>query len=149
MLKRNHGNLSLQTAEELVEYSSCQYRQPRIVQWNRTTKRLFIALVNQAIHRTRRITPTIDLKSQIYTCVHLVISEDFSQIITFTTLVGIRWYKLLFFGLNCASEIIQDKIAQVINGILDTRNISDDIIVFGSTQGGKSTKHILNQCIAC
>ena len=149
MVKRNHGNLSVQTAEELVEYSSCQYRQPRIVQWNRTTKRLFIALVNQAIHRTRRITPTIDLKSQIYTCVQLVIGEDFSQIATVTTHVGIRWYKRLFFGLNCASEIIQDDIAQVINGILGTRNISDDIIVFGSTQGGKSTEHILKQCIAC
>ena len=143
MVKRNHGNLSVQTAEELI------YRQPRIVQWSRPTKRLFIALVNQAIHRTRRITPTIDLKSQIYTCVQLVIGEDFSQITTVTTHVSIRWYKRLFFGLNCASEIIQDKIAQVFNGILGTRNISDDIIVFGSTQGSKSKGHISKQCIAC
>ena len=82
MLKRNHGNLRVQTADELVEYSSCQYRQPRIVQWSQPTKILFIALVNQVIHRTRRITPTIDLKSQIYACVQLMIGEDFSQIAT-------------------------------------------------------------------
>ena len=45
-----------------------------------------------------------------------------------------RQYKRVFFGINWSSELFQNAIAQVIDGIPGERNISDDIIVFGSTQ---------------
>ena len=104
-------------------------------------------LPNQAIQRTRHITPTIDdlildlngaavfsqldLRSGYH---QLELDEEPRQITTLSTQVGIRRYKRVFFGINCASELFQNAIAQVIDGIPDARNISDDIIVFGSTQ---------------
>ena len=48
--------------------------------------------------------------------------------------MGLRRYKRLFFGINCASEVFQNVVRQVIDGIPGTLNLSDDIIVFGRSQ---------------
>ena len=104
-------------------------------------------LPNQAIQRTRHITPTIDdfiidlngaavfSKLDLRSGYHqLELDEKSRQITTFSTRVGNRRYKRVFFGINCASELFQNAIAQVIDGIPGARNISDETIVFGSTQ---------------
>ena len=64
----------------------------------------------------------------------LEIEEDSCQITTFATHVGLFRYKRLLFGVNAASEIFQNAIATVLHDIPGVRNLSDDIIVFGSNQ---------------
>ena len=64
----------------------------------------------------------------------LEIDEDSRQITTFATHVGLFRYKRLLFGVNVASEIFQNAIATVLHDIPGVRNLSDDIIVFGSNQ---------------
>ena len=50
-------------------------------------------------------------------------------ITTFTSHVGLRRYKRLNFGISSASEVFQEAIRGVIQGIPGTLNISDDIII--------------------
>ena len=38
------------------------------------------------------------------------------------------------FGVNAASEIFQNAVAEMLGGLDGAKNISDDIIVFGRTQ---------------
>ena len=64
----------------------------------------------------------------------LEIDEDSRQITTFSTHFGLFRYKRLLFGVNAASEIFQNAIANVLHDIPGSRNLSDDIIVFGATQ---------------
>ena len=64
----------------------------------------------------------------------LEIDEDSRQITTFATHVGLFRYKRLLFGVKAASEIFQNVIATVLQDIPGVRNLSDDIIVFGSNQ---------------
>jgi len=54
--------------------------------------------------------------------------------VTFVTHCGLCRWKSLLFGTNAAPEIYQHEIHKVIQGILGTANISDDIIVHGATQ---------------
>ena len=63
----------------------------------------------------------------------LVVRESSRFITTFSTHVGLFRYKQLNFGISCASEIFQNTMAQVLQGIPGVNNISDDIIVFGAT----------------
>ena len=53
---------------------------------------------------------------------------------TFSTHKGLKRYKRLIFGLSSAPEMYQYVIQQTLQGIPGARNISDDIIVFGSDQ---------------
>ena len=53
---------------------------------------------------------------------------------TFSTHKGLKHYKRLIFGLSSAPEMYQYVIQQTLQGIPGARNISDDIIVFGSDQ---------------
>ena len=64
----------------------------------------------------------------------LEIDKDSRQITTFATHVGLFRYKRQLFGVNAASEIFQNAIATVLHDIPGVRNLSDDIIVFGSNQ---------------
>ena len=64
----------------------------------------------------------------------LEIYEDTRQIITFATRVGLFRYKRLLFGVNAASEIFHNAIATVLHAIPAVRNLSVEIIVFGSNQ---------------
>ena len=49
----------------------------------------------------------------------------------FVTHKGLYRYKHLSFGINSASEIFQKEIQNLIHDIPGTKNISDDIIIFG------------------
>ena len=102
---------------------------------------------NKAIKRERHLLPTIDalindlngskvfskldLKSGYH---QLVLDEESRYITTFNTHLGLFRYKRLNFGISSASEVFQDTIRNVIKGIKGTKNISDDIIVYGETQ---------------
>jgi hypothetical protein len=59
---------------------------------------------------------------------------DSRGLTTFITPQGLKRCKRLIFGLTSASEMYQFVIQQVLIGIPGVRNISDDIIVFGTTQ---------------
>lgn len=102
---------------------------------------------NNAIQRERHPQPTIDdlindlngaryfSKLDLNSAYHqLELDKESRYITTFTTHKGLFQYKRLNFGTNSASEIFQHTIQTVFNGISGCRNISDDIIVFGSTQ---------------
>ncbi|KAK7099536.1 hypothetical protein V1264_003664 [Littorina saxatilis] len=103
--------------------------------------------VNKAVLRTRHITSTIeelvsdlngakvfskiDLRSGYH---QLELDPASRQFTTFSTHLGLYRYKRLPFGLNSAAEIFQHTIQEVISGVSGARNVSDDIIVFGSDQ---------------
>lgn len=60
----------------------------------------------------------------------LEIHLDSRFITIYSTHVGLRRHKRLNFGINAASEIFQQGVQQVINGIPVSKNISDDIIIY-------------------
>ena len=102
---------------------------------------------NQAIVRERHQMPTVeeltsDLNgAKIFSKIDLTsgyhqleLTKESRSITTFSTHVGLFRYKRLNFGISSASEIFQETIRSVIQDIPNARNISDDIIVFGTTQ---------------
>ena len=102
---------------------------------------------NKAIGRERHISPTVDdiiselgqakvfSKLDLNQGYHqLELSPESRYITTFSTHVGLRRYKRLNFGVNSAAEIFQEAIKSVIDGVPGSLNISDDIIVYGSSQ---------------
>ena len=62
------------------------------------------------------------------------LSEEPPGIITFITHKGLHRYKRLMFGISSAPEKYQQVIQQTLQDIEGVHNISDDIIVHGSTQ---------------
>ena len=102
---------------------------------------------NKAIGRERHISPTVDdiisELGQAKVFSKLDLNQGYHQselmpesryITTFSTHVGLRRHKRLNFSVNSAAEIFQEAIKSVIEGIPGSLNISDDIIVFGSSQ---------------
>jgi hypothetical protein len=102
---------------------------------------------NQAIQREHHPQPIIDdlitdlngakyfSKLDLSSAYHqLELDKDSRSITTFTTHKGLYRYKRLNFGTNSASEIFQNALDNVLNGIEGCRNISDDIIIFGKTE---------------
>ena len=102
---------------------------------------------NRAILRERHLAPTlkeiqaklngsvmfskIDLRSGYN---QLLLDESSRSITTFSTHVGLFRAKRLSFGISSASEIFQDAVAHTLSGLTNSINISDDIIVFGSSK---------------
>ncbi|XP_062571293.1 uncharacterized protein K02A2.6-like [Saccostrea cucullata] len=100
---------------------------------------------NKAVRRERHTMPTIeelildlngakvfsklDLRSGYH---QLELHPDSRFITTFSTHLGIYRYKRLNFGISSASEIFHETIRQVIQDIPGARNISDDIVIFGT-----------------
>ena len=74
---------------------------------------------------------TLDLRPGYH---QLILDEDSRYITTFSTHLGLFRYKRLNFGISGASEVFQNTIEQVINGIPGAMNMSDDIIVFAESQ---------------
>ncbi|CAB4019572.1 Hypothetical predicted protein [Paramuricea clavata] len=70
---------------------------------------------------------TLDLTSGYH---QLELEPESRRITTFSTHVGLRRYKRLMFGINAASEIFQNSIAELLTGLPGCKNISDDIIVY-------------------
>ncbi len=102
---------------------------------------------NKAIKRERHGTPTtdeiiaelngssvfskVDLRSGYH---QLEISPESRYITTFATHVGLKRYKRLSFGISSASEVFQNTIRQVIEGIPGVLNVSDDILIHAPTR---------------
>lgn len=101
---------------------------------------------NQAIKRTRHVTPTLEdlinalngasvfSKLDLNSAYHqLELDEASRSLTTFSTHIGLRRYKRLIFGANCSAEIFQDALSTVLSGLNGVMNVWDDIIVFGKT----------------
>lgn len=104
-------------------------------------------VVNTAIQRERHLCPTVDdiivalngatvfsnldLKNGYH---QLELDMSSRELTTFSTHVGLFRYKRLNFGISSAAEIFQNTIRQVLNGIQNVLNVSDDILVFGRTK---------------
>ena len=103
---------------------------------------------NSAILRERHITPTIseiihDLNGAC-TFSKLDLNQGYNQleldegsryITTFSSHLGLWRYKRLNFGVNSAAEVFQNAIREALSGISGVVNVSDDILVYGKTQG--------------
>ena len=101
-------------------------------------------LLNTAITREVHTSPTIDelavelneakiiSKFDFESGYHqLELDEKSRDITVFITDDGLYRYKRLNFGITSASEIFQKTIEQVLEGLPNCKNISDDIIVWG------------------
>lgn len=102
---------------------------------------------NTAIQRTRHNTPSLDDLVQVLNGASVFSKLDMNQayhqlelhpdsryLTTFSSPIGLRRYKRLVFGVNCASEIFQHTLSQVLQGIPGVLNMWDDILVYGSSQ---------------
>ena len=102
---------------------------------------------NEAVIRERHPIPTLEETVQalngatVFSKLDLrwgyhqiELHPDSRGLTTFSTPQGLKRYERLIFGLSSASEVYQFVIQQVLIGIPGVRNISDDIIVFGTTQ---------------
>ena len=102
---------------------------------------------NEAVIRERHPIPTLEetlealngaavfSKLDLRWGYHQVELHPESRVLTtFATHKGLKRYKRLIFGLSSAPEMYQYVIQQTLQGIPGVRNISDDIIVFGSDQ---------------
>ena len=101
---------------------------------------------NTAIIRERHVIPKID---DILTELHgaclfskLDLREGYHQIVldkksrpitAFATHEGIHQYKRLIYGVNSAFESFQKRVEIVIAGCKGAKNISDDILIWGSS----------------
>ena len=104
-------------------------------------------MANQAIRRERHPTPTVDdlihsmngakvfSKLDLRAGYHqLTLAPESRYITTFSTHKGLRCYRKLNFGTSSASEIFQHVIQKQLRDIPNAINISDDVIVYGTTQ---------------
>ena len=102
---------------------------------------------NNAIMRERFMMPSLDdlihdlngavMYSRLdLSCAfhQLELSPECRYITCFGTENGIYQYKRLFFGINCATEMFQAVMQQVLNGLQGVRCICDDILVYGRSQ---------------
>ncbi len=102
---------------------------------------------NKAIGREKHLMPTLDdliadlngaavlsTLDLAFGYHQLTLAPESRHITTFSTHVGLRRYKRLMFGINAASEIFQNAIAELLAGLPGCKNISDDIIVYGKNQ---------------
>ena len=74
----------------------------------------------------------IDLKEGYH---QILLHEDSRDITTFITHEGLYRFKVLLYGVNSGFEHFQKIIEQVIAGCKGCFNISDDIFIYGNTQG--------------
>ena len=78
-------------------------------------------------------------------CHQLLLNEESRGIRTFSTHAGLYRYKRLSFGINSAAEIFQHTIQTVIADVPGTKNVSDDIIIYGKmlADHDRSLHHLL------
>ena len=101
---------------------------------------------NTAIIRGRHVIPKFDeILSELHAAKYfskidlregyhqLLLHPESRDITAFATHEGVFRYKRLIFGISSAFEIFQKKIELVINNCPGTKNISDDILVWGKT----------------
>ena len=108
--------------------------------------------MDDIVHRLNnaRVFSKVDLKSGYH---QLVLAEESRYITTFSTHDGLWRYKRLNFGISSASEVFQNVIANVIDGIDGALNMSDDIFIFGKGQKfpriDAMVAKLLDECVAC
>lgn len=103
--------------------------------------------INKAIKRSKHPTPTLDdLINKANGCNYfskldmpwgyhqLGLAQKSRDMTTFATSKGYFRYKRLCFGLNSASEIFQREVENMLRGIPNQQNISDDILIFTKTK---------------
>ena len=116
--------------------------------------------INTAIEREREVIPTLDdLKkdlngANIFSTIdlnkgyhQLELDVESRPITTFATHNGLYRYKRLCFGINSAAEIFQRKIADMLQGINGVKNMSDDIIIYATSE--KEHDDILEKVFKC
>ena len=104
-------------------------------------------LPNTAVKRERHLTPTIeevvhDLNGACHFSkldlrqgfLQIPLAPESRNLTTFSTHMGINRITRMVFGLSSAPEIFQHEIQKALQGIANVKNISDDIIVYGSSQ---------------
>ena len=74
---------------------------------------------------------TLDLASGYH---QRALAPESRHITTFSTHIELRRYKRLMFGINAASEIFQNALAELLARLSGCKNISDDITVYGKDQ---------------
>jgi len=102
---------------------------------------------NNAILRERFMVPSLDdlihdlngavlfSRLDLSSAFHqLELSPECRYVTSFSTESGIYQYKRLFFGINCATEVFQAVMQQVLNSLQGVRCICDDILVYGRSQ---------------
>ncbi|XP_062710656.1 uncharacterized protein K02A2.6-like [Aedes albopictus] len=102
---------------------------------------------NEAVERENHPLPTFEdflphlSKAKVFsrldvkTAFHQVeISDQSRDITTFITRKGLFRYTRLMFGINCAPELFQKSMEQVLSGCEGCLVFIDDVIVFGSDQ---------------
>ena len=65
----------------------------------------------------------------------LGLAPESRYITTFSTQVGLRRFKRLNFLISSVAEIFHNSICEALSGIKGAINVSDDILVYGKTQG--------------
>ena len=100
---------------------------------------------NEAIIRERHVIPKIDdvlpeldgakyfSKIDLREGYHQIQLKDSRDITTFATHEGLFRYKCLIYGVSGAFESFQKQIEIVISGCPGSKNISDDIMIWGSS----------------
>lgn len=101
--------------------------------------------VNEAILRTRHPIPTIDellldingaivfSKLDLKWGFHQIeLDKESRYLTTFVTHKGLYRYKQLLFGVNCAPEVYQHTLQQVMQDCEGVRVIADELIVYGT-----------------
>ena len=62
------------------------------------------------------------------------VDNETSKLLTFSTPYGRYRFRRLPYGIHLASEIFQKAIAEIIEGVRNTVNLQDDIIIYASNQ---------------
>lgn len=70
----------------------------------------------------------------MYCILQVEISEKSREITTFITRRGLFRYTRLMFGINCAPELFQKSMEQILSGCEGCINFIDDVLVFGPDQ---------------
>ena len=77
----------------------------------------------------------------------LKLDEQSSQLLAFHTPFGRYKFKRLPFGVNCASEIFQAEVTEILEGLEGCANAQDDIVVWGDTKDNhdRRLKNVLSR----
>lgn len=102
---------------------------------------------SKAIRRERHIMPTVDdilnavhrakwfSKRDLNSAYHQVeLDKESRYITTFSTHLGLRRYKRLFFGISSAGEIFHSLIGEILSDLDGVIHTMDDILVHGETR---------------
>ena len=89
-----------------------------------------------------RLFTKLDVKEAYW---HIRLDEESSKLTTMITPFGrYRWLRLPF-GLKVSSEIFQRKITEALDGLINTTNVADDIVVAGRGEDEEEARVNLRQ----